>query len=490
MDDWLAPLGLVESVENYVEIFRQNNLISPEDLYLSDFKLDDFYNMGITNENDRTAIYYAINPEELDSLANSITPVDEYDIDAQIREAEMLLVNMNNPETEQDPAELSLENQIKQAEQRMKELQNEMKSDAHVSETSDDLEEKALNEKIKIEEEALKALEIELRKKEQMEKEQRENQAILAERERERKEKLAIQEREREKAMQIEAQREREREEAAQREKERLVIEERDRAFAMQRAATHSPERNKLGTSSPERKVSKPKAKSRPQSPDRVIDNNNFLDTVPFKDGRLASDYTYKVIIIGDSGVGKSNIINRWMGGLFSHEIPPTIQCAYFSKSFHVSDHYVDVQLWDTAGQERYVSLTRSFYRGAHGVVLVYDICNRTSFQSLTRWIDTVSIELEIADTHFIVIGNKSDHSDHREVSVEEGLNFSKSKKMFFLETSALDGSNCNKALQILLQEIHNKYAVRLTSSPQATNVTNLKTVQLKEHKKDDGCVC
>lgn len=82
-------------------------------------------------------------------------------------------------------------------------------------------------------------------------------------------------------------------------------------------AATHSPERNKLGTSSPERKVSKPKAKSRPQSPDRVIDNNNFLDTVPFKDGRLASDYTYKVIIIGDSGVGKSNIINRWMGMFF-----------------------------------------------------------------------------------------------------------------------------------------------------------------------------
>lgn len=136
MDDWLAPLGLVGSVEDYVEIFRQNNLISPEDLYLSDFKLgvfsqkcdlfflwlltllDDFYNMGITNENDRTAIYYAINPEELDSLgtnfsssflfftctllmkiANSITPVDEYDIDAQIREAEMLLVNMNNPGT-------------------------------------------------------------------------------------------------------------------------------------------------------------------------------------------------------------------------------------------------------------------------------------------------------------------------------------------------------------------------------------------------------
>lgn len=461
MDDWLAPLNLIESVEKYIELFRVNGLVSPEDLYMSDYKIDDFLKMGITNENDRTAIYYAINPEELASLADSIAiaSVDEDDIDRQIREAEAQLQGTlidlgkepqvsNTLETEIDPADL--EAQIAEAEMMMKALESEISDQSQLTPEQlkelEEQEEKALDEKIRKEEEALKKLENDLKIKEENERIQKER-LIQEEYERINNEKIL-------------------------KERELLVMREREKLNQMNQQQQSPYDGASL-----------------------TLDNSNFLNSVAVKDGRMQSDYTYKIIIIGDSGVGKSNIINRWMGGIFSHDLPPTIQCAYSSKTFHVGDAFVDVQLWDTAGQERYVSLTRSFYRGAHGVVLVYDLCNRTSFTALTKWIDTVSIEIEVLDTHFIVIGNKSDYADqHREVSVEEGLNFAKSQRMFFLETSALDGSNCNKALQILLQEIHNKYAIKLDTNPltpEENSKSQIKSgVVLNQQKKEDTCGC
>jgi len=124
-------------------------------------------------------------------------------------------------------------------------------------------------------------------------------------------------------------------------------------------------------------------------------------------------------------------------------------------KTFRVEDKIIKVQFWDTAGQEKYFAITRQYYRGAHGVVLVYDITKRESFENITRWINEVKVANN--DTLFLLIGNKCDLIKKRDVSIEEGIRFSKENGMSFLETSAATGDNCMKAMQLILQDIHQK---------------------------------
>jgi len=120
------------------------------------------------------------------------------------------------------------------------------------------------------------------------------------------------------------------------------------------------------------------------------------------------------------------------------------------------------VQLWDTAGQEQYRSLTRSYYRKSHGAIIVYDVTRRESFTKLEEWITAVREESGNENTQLLLVGNKTDLAEDREVTTEEGIKFAREHSLNFLETSALNGSNVNKAFQIVLQDIHKlsqKYA-------------------------------
>jgi len=215
-------------------------------------------------------------------------------------------------------------------------------------------------------------------------------------------------------------------------------------------------------------------------------------------DGSVQPDHTYKVIVIGESGVGKSNILNRWIKGNFGIDLAITTQSQLYQKLFRVSNpknhnpESVAVQLWDTAGQERFLSITRQFYRNAKGVVIVYDTTARVTFNAIQKWYNVVTEEIDIKDVNIILIGNKTDLVNQREVESSEGINFASKNYMSFLETSALDGSNCNKALQILLQEVHAKQTVN-----SLTNAHNSETLERKnstilsnEEAKSDGCPC
>jgi len=185
------------------------------------------------------------------------------------------------------------------------------------------------------------------------------------------------------------------------------------------------------------------------------------------------------------------------MKGVFTSDLPITTQVNLSQKYFKVPnyrkerDDTVCVQLWDTAGQERFLSLTRPFYRNSRGVVIVYDITSRLSFNAVQKWYDIVSQETDFVDVNIILIGNKSDLVSLKEVDTEEGISFASQHNLSFLETSALDGSNCNKALQILLQEIHKKQSEkRLTNTtPEIINQT-ASQVLITEEKSNDECGC
>eukprot|EP01124_Arcella_intermedia_P009249 TRINITY_DN16024_c0_g1_i1.p1 TRINITY_DN16024_c0_g1~~TRINITY_DN16024_c0_g1_i1.p1 ORF type:complete len:995 (-),score=215.70 TRINITY_DN16024_c0_g1_i1:99-3083(-) len=164
-------------------------------------------------------------------------------------------------------------------------------------------------------------------------------------------------------------------------------------------------------------------------------------------------DYSYRVIVIGDSGVGKTNLLQRWIKSSFGKCLT-TINVDWSSKTFKVNNKVVQVTFCDTAGQERYRSLTKQYFRDSSGVVLVYDITDRSSFKHIENWLDEVKSMCDPLPT-MLVIGNKSDLSEQRVVSSDEAFNFAKMENLFFIEASALDGSNCTRAMQLLLQYIH-----------------------------------
>eukprot|EP01126_Amoeba_proteus_P007140 TRINITY_DN12543_c0_g1_i2.p1 TRINITY_DN12543_c0_g1~~TRINITY_DN12543_c0_g1_i2.p1 ORF type:complete len:404 (-),score=92.73 TRINITY_DN12543_c0_g1_i2:129-1340(-) len=165
-------------------------------------------------------------------------------------------------------------------------------------------------------------------------------------------------------------------------------------------------------------------------------------------------DKLYKVIIIGDSAVGKTNLLKRWSELNYSEKYipPPTIHLEFTTKTWLIDGQVIRVQFWDTAGQERYRAMTKQYYR-ANGAVLVYSIADASSFKSIAKWLS----ELESVNSiPTLLVGNKSDLTKDRKVTGKEGEEYSKSRDMLFCETSAKNGSNCAKAMQDILKYVHN----------------------------------
>jgi len=166
------------------------------------------------------------------------------------------------------------------------------------------------------------------------------------------------------------------------------------------------------------------------------------------------ADYVYKVIIVGDSGVGKSCLIKRWIFEEF-HNTVSTICVETQVKSYDVNGETVSFQVWDTAGQEKFRSITNSYYRGAHGVIIVYDVTHHKSFDNVTRWLqDIEAFASSETPPRVLLIANKID-AHGRAVTTQQGKALAQSQDLFFMEASALTGSHVQSAIQILLQEIH-----------------------------------
>ena len=133
------------------------------------------------------------------------------------------------------------------------------------------------------------------------------------------------------------------------------------------------------------------------------------------------TDYTFKILIIGDSGVGKTGFLHRLIEGSFSESFETTIGVDFKTKNFQVDGKKIKTQFWDTAGQERFRSITRAYIRGTQGTLLLYDITNRNTFNSLVEWLGYFK---EYPNNLIVLLGNKCDLTERREVTKEEAQKF------------------------------------------------------------------
>lgn len=149
----------------------------------------------------------------------------------------------------------------------------------------------------------------------------------------------------------------------------------------------------------------------------------------------------YKLVFLGDQSVGKTSIITRFMYDKFDQTYQPTIGIDFLSKTMYLEDRTVRLQLWDTAGQERFRSLIPSYIRDSSVAVIVYDVSNRQSFVNTARWVEEVRAERG-KDVVLVLVGNKTDLVDKRQVSVEEGETKARELSALMIETSAKAGFN------------------------------------------------
>ncbi|KAI6654594.1 hypothetical protein LOD99_990 [Oopsacas minuta] len=164
-------------------------------------------------------------------------------------------------------------------------------------------------------------------------------------------------------------------------------------------------------------------------------------------------DYLFKIVLIGDSGVGKSNLLSRFTRNEFDLESRTTIGVEFATRSIPVDNKTIKAQIWDTAGQERFRAITNAYYRGAVGALLVYDIAKHMTYENVERWLKELK---DHADANIVVmlVGNKCDLRHLRAVPTEEAKQFADKNELIFIETSALDSTNVEEAFKSIVNEI------------------------------------
>ena len=196
-----------------------------------------------------------------------------------------------------------------------------------------------------------------------------------------------------------------------------------------------------------------------------------------------------KVIIIGDSSVGKTNIMSRYLKNQFLENSKATVGVEFGAKLFNINGHKIKAQIWDTAGQEKYKAITGAYYKGSKGAFVVYDITRKDTFESIDRWINDLKTTGD-PKLNIMIIGNKCDLDHRREVLKEQGEEKSKSFGCAFLETSALSGDNIEKGFEMMISEIFKKYEKENADDDDLITVEKGEDINLgkKDEKKKKGC--
>ena len=200
---------------------------------------------------------------------------------------------------------------------------------------------------------------------------------------------------------------------------------------------------------------------------------------------KIARTYL-SIITLGDTTVGKTCLAQRFIGQEFKDIKLSTIGQECFIKIVNINNHEIKIKIWDTAGQERYRSIAISSIRNANGVLLVYDITKMTTYETLEYWFKQIKNVLEIKDTPIVLIGNKIDLKDSREVSYEKGEEFAKDHGIKFFECSAKSKINVDEAFNCLINDIYKKHENEFTIEDKNINLSDKKKKEKKEKK--DWC--
>ena len=186
-------------------------------------------------------------------------------------------------------------------------------------------------------------------------------------------------------------------------------------------------------------------------------------------------DYIYKIVLVGDSGVGKTNLLLRYLKNKFDQNSKATVGVEFGSKNITIDNSIVKAQVWDTAGQERYRSITSAYYKGSHGALVVYDVTKIESFNNVDKWISDLRNNTD-EKLVIMLIGNKIDLEKERTVKTEEGQEKSNENEVAYIETSALDSRNVEKAFESIVTKIHKTYIN-----------DNIKDMQTQSHQLQKG---
>ena len=204
-------------------------------------------------------------------------------------------------------------------------------------------------------------------------------------------------------------------------------------------------------------------------------------------------DMIFKVVLIGDTSVGKTNILSKYLTNDFDPDSKATVGVEFGTKNFKIEDNIVKVQIWDTAGQERYRSITNAYYKGAKGSLLVYDITNPKTFENIDRWLSDLKVNGD-ENISVVLLGNKSDLEQDRIVYTQQGKEKAEFYKLAFMETSALNGNNIEKAFSELITDVYKNHhdlfekQAKVVINDRAINLENADENDEKIEKEKKGC--
>ena len=207
--------------------------------------------------------------------------------------------------------------------------------------------------------------------------------------------------------------------------------------------------------------------------------------TTPSSDNSY--ELIFKVLLLGNSNVGKSSLFLRFVDDIWNDTFVPTIGVDFKIKTFELDNKKIKIQIWDTAGQERFKNIIASYYRGAHGILLIYDVTDKDSFKNLQNWL--IEIEKNANKNVLkVLIGNKSDLEDKRVINYNEGKEFADSYGLKFIETSAKKNRNVNEAFETLGREIMAANSDKKLSKTKQNKTISVSSAQDLNVSKKGGC--